>query len=704
MRSWRACRMIHTRTPPFLLGTAVLFWGWQTGFLPVAAVMAFILEAPRWVKTRWEISGDDFSRIWTLCTLLFLATALYAFTANEGPAQFRGFLENPSPNATRNAGTASARTAAALIRWLPMTFLLFMAAQLYSARERIPLETISLIMRLRWKRAVRDGKPPPPGWNVDISHIYFGLCLFSASIHPGEDAGYFWGLCILLAWALWPWRSVRFSIVPWALTMAVVVILGFFGQRTVGYLQRYVENLNPQWFSRFTRGGFDGNQARTSIGHIGQLKQSGRICIRLEAQPGSPPPSLLREASYRIYKSQTWFSGTGRNGYESILEDVTNRATWVLIQGRENPAAATLSCYLPGGAGLLPLPGGSGRLERLSAFTLEKNELGAIRAQGPGLVVFDALYGPGPGIDSAPDPIDDLHVPAPEEPALEKFITEMDLTGKSRTQTLRRLNECFLDKFKYSTWEDLRYRHSTETPLTRFLLRNRSGHCEYFATASVLLLRKLGFEARYAVGYAVQEKAGDRKFVVRQRDAHAWCLVWNKDKGVWQDFDATPATWVEAEAAHASAFQRLSDLWENTWFQISKFRWGQTNLRKYILIATTPILAILLIQILFKRRARSKAGSGQRMALREPWPGWDSDFYALEQKLSREGVVRGPSEPLSQWLDRALRNPQLASLKNDLRRLLDLHYRYRFDPRGLTAEERATLSKGSVLTIDSNCQ
>jgi hypothetical protein len=220
----------------------------------------------------------------------------------------------------------------------------------------------------------------------------------------------------------------------------------------------------------------------------------------------------------------------------------------------------------------------------------------------------------------------------------------------------------------------------------------------------VLLLRKLGFEARYAVGYAVQEKAGDRKFVGRQRDAHAWCLVWNKDKGVWQDFDATPATWVEAEAAHASAFQRLSDLWENTWFQISKFRWGQTNLRKYILIATTPILAILLIQILFKRRARSKAGSGQRMALREPWPGWDSDFYALEQKLSREGVVRGPSEPLSQWLDRALRNPQLASLKNDLRRLLDLHYRYRFDPRGLTAEERATLSKGSVLTIDSNCQ
>ena len=62
--------------------------------------------------------------------------------------------------------------------------------------------------------------------------------------------------------------------------------------------------------------------------------------------------------------------------------------------------------------------------------------------------------------------------------------------------------------------------------MSRFLLRTRSGHCEYFATATVLLLRQLGIPARYAVGYAVHEATG-RKYVVRQRDAHAWCLVWN---------------------------------------------------------------------------------------------------------------------------------------------------------------------------------
>jgi hypothetical protein len=683
--------MIQARTPPFLLGVTVLFWGWQTGFLPIAGLMAVLLEAPRWVKTRWEISEEDFGRIWTLCTLAFLATALFAFTANEGPMQFRGLLQNPNPNSTRGAGVASARTAAALIRWLPMTFLLFMAAQLYSARERVPLETISLILRLRWKKAMRLGKALPERRSADISYIYFALCLFSASIHPADNAFYFWGVCVLLGWALWPLRSVRFSPVTWVLTMGLVVGFGFLGQKGVGVLQRYVENLNPQWFSRFSRQGFDANQARTSIGHIGMLKQSGRVCIRVEVQPGSVPPPLLREASYRAYKSQTWFAAVGKTGYEAILEDVTNRTAWVLVNGKTNPATATISSYLPGGVGLLPLPAGCGRLEHLSAFGLQKNELGAIMAQGPGLVVFDALYGPGASLDSPPDQTEDTYIPPTENRALEAIIEELDVAGKSRAQILRKLNDFFQDNFKYSIWDGVRHRRSRESALTRFLLRTRSGHCEYFASASVLLLRKLNIPARYAVGYAVHEKVGDRSFVVRQRDAHAWCLVWNEDKGIWQDFDATPGSWVEAEAARASTFQRLSDFWDNIWFQVSKFRWGQTNLRKYILIGTAPILTILLVQVIFKRRARARKQTGAENKLAEIWPGQDSDFYQLEVRLSQAGVERRSSEALTDWLERATKNPNLVNLRGKLRSLLHLHYRHRFDPLGLPTADRELL-------------
>ena len=41
------------KPPPFLLGAALLFWGWQTGFLIVGGLMAVALESPRVIRARW---------------------------------------------------------------------------------------------------------------------------------------------------------------------------------------------------------------------------------------------------------------------------------------------------------------------------------------------------------------------------------------------------------------------------------------------------------------------------------------------------------------------------------------------------------------------------------------------------------------------------------------------------------------------------
>src|SRR4029450_9757241 len=111
--------------------------------------------------------------------------------------------------------------------------------------------------------------------------------------------------------------------------------------------------------------------------------------------------------------------------------------------------------------------------------------------------------------------------------------------------------------FTYSLWQELDFKtRSDDTPLSNFLRNTHRGHCEYFATATVLLLRKLNIPARYAVGYSVHEASG-RKFVVRERDAHAWCLVWNDQSGLWQDFDTTPASWMAEEGRRASSMQWL---------------------------------------------------------------------------------------------------------------------------------------------------
>ena len=97
---------------------------------------------------------------------------------------------------------------------------------------------------------------------------------------------------------------------------------------------------------------------------------------------------------------------------------------------------------------------------------------------------------------------------------------------------------------------DFEYSLNPETPkgmhpIDAFLTRTRKGHCEYFATAFVLLLRAQNIPARVATGFYTTEWRQDGDFygyVVRQSDAHAWAEVWLNGYG-WLTFDPTPPDW-----------------------------------------------------------------------------------------------------------------------------------------------------------------
>jgi protein-glutamine gamma-glutamyltransferase len=680
------------KPPPFLIGAGLIFWGWQSGFLLAGTAMALALEGANWWRARWELNNEDFSRIWTFCTLLLLGAVVFAFADNSGPSDFIGFFQNPSPLTTRNAGTASARTAAAIIRWLPMVFFPFMLAQDYSVAGAIPLETVSLILRLRWKKARAEGRPVPPGRPVNVGFAFLIVCLFAAAIHVAENSSYFWGLAAVGGWALWSQRSGRFGLAAWLIAMTAGICIGYAGQRGFSFARNYLETINPQLFSHLGHGNhYDPSQSKTAIGKIGRIKTSGEIVIRLEVPAGSSPPALLREAAYRTFKyKDTWTSDTPQQDFGTIgrIEPETPNGTTYVLVPKTNLQSVQIASYLPGGRGLLPLPAGAGRLEDLPAFDLTRNELGAVLALGPGLVIYNAQYGPGPMIDSAPTNSDGV-VPYMEEPAVQKIIQEIGAVPHNREDAMRKISTLFAEKFAYSIWQGPDKSGSTNTPLGRFLLETRQGHCEYFATATVLLLRKLGIHARYAVGYAVHEKSGDNQYIVRQRDAHAWCLVYNEKTRRWQDFDTTPASWAAIEGLRASKLQWLSDTWSRIKFEFSKFRWGQTHLRKYLLWALAPILAMLLYQIISRTsRQRRKGRQGERDMV---WPGLDSDFYEIERKLRQRGFVRGPSEPLAAWLARVRQAPELLPITEPLNGLLQLHYRYRFDPNGLSVPEREAL-------------
>ena len=493
-----------------------------------------------------------------------------------------------------------------------------------------------------------------------------------------------------------------------AAAVVVVLALGFLGQAGINQFERVVQNFNLRLLARFLQSQTDAAQSVTSMGQIGEMKLSRRIVIRLEPEKVGVVPNCLREASYRNYsaRSVTWRVGGSLTDFSAVSPEPDN-TTWILLSNKVGTATVNIACFLNARSrdgdpeGVLPLPSGTCRLLNLpnidAVYSLQTNRTGAALATGLGLMIFDARYGPGATFDSPPDAGTnqfDSKVPDEETNALARVIAEMNLTATNDAQTRLAVAQFFASKFSYSTWQGPEKRALTNaTPLTRFLLTSRSGHCEYFATATVLLLRQLGIPARYAVGYAVHEVSGSG-YVVRERDAHAWCLAWNRDKKIWEDFDTTPASWIAMEGGNTPFLDWLSDARSWIGFQFAKLRWRQAHLRQYILWTLAPVMAVLVYYIIFQRRTKlrslKKIAPGEAPAV---WPGHDSAFYRVEKTLATRGHPREPNEPLADWLERALAEPALAQLQTPLREMLNLHYRYRFDPRGLNDGEKKSLGQ-----------
>ncbi len=93
------------------------------------------------------------------------------------------------------------------------------------------------------------------------------------------------------------------------------------------------------------------------------------------------------------------------------------------------------------------------------------------------------------------------------------------------------------DSFRYTLTPPTLGVHGVD----EFLFDTRSGFCEHYSGAFVVLMRALGIPARVVTGYQGAERNPvDDYWIVRQSDAHAWAEVWFADRG-WQRIDPTNA-------------------------------------------------------------------------------------------------------------------------------------------------------------------
>lgn len=108
-----------------------------------------------------------------------------------------------------------------------------------------------------------------------------------------------------------------------------------------------------------------------------------------------------------------------------------------------------------------------------------------------------------------------------------------------------------------------------ESPLEDFLFVYKSGHCEFFASAMVLMLRSQGIPARFVTGFlGAEPNPLENYFVVRQQNAHAWVEAYTESRG-WRIYDPTPP-----DGRPAVAPQSMALLMSQVYDYVT-FRWDR---------------------------------------------------------------------------------------------------------------------------------
>ncbi|MCA8967407.1 MAG: hypothetical protein KDC48_21175, partial [Planctomycetes bacterium] len=345
-----------------MLAAALVLWAERSTLWPVALAMALLAELPHWVPWRWQLARRDFDRVADASAIGFVLVAIYAFDEYSFHGVYR------------------------LIEWLPMLLGPLLLVQLYSTEDEIRYTSLFFTMRRAHARGLVSGDR-----GVDFRRPYLGACLLAATVNTKDGEHVFWLLLAIVAWLLWANRSPRYGTRAWLVALAVLTAMAAGSAAGIIGVRRIVEPAAMAWLQDRIWSHRDPFRAYTAIGHIGRLKQSDSVVLRVTPEPGTGRvPTLLREAVYQTFSRNIWLAGNAN--FERISSDLEG-TTWQFRERVGDSRVVRIGVYLPRGRGMLPLPSGAWQMTALPAEEVERNPLGALRvADGPDFAEFDAHY------------------------------------------------------------------------------------------------------------------------------------------------------------------------------------------------------------------------------------------------------------------------------------------------------------------------
>ncbi|HMS82987.1 MAG TPA: DUF3488 and transglutaminase-like domain-containing protein [Nitrospira sp.] len=345
--------------------------------------------------------------------------------------------------------------------------------------------------------------------------------------------------------------------------LITVIIFFTIPRVTAGVYQKgFGENIRTSGFSD-----------RVNLGSIGTIKRDPSIVMRVEL-PKSPSrdsrPLYLRGVSFDRYDGKVWTNQLSHR--RSLIEE--SPGTFV-FRGKQAVARVQRGEAIQQKILLEPLD---------TSVLFAAPFIEGVSGTFPSLFFDDtgAVYLPFPSssrieytVVSRPTvlvPSDFGYEPSQYPETLVRHYLQLPLQSDRITtlaeEVTQRQRNAYEKATAIQTHLTSNYRYSLDAPLAEqqqpleeFLFSRKTGYCEHYATAMVIMLRTIGVPARLVTGFMATEwNDYGNYYVVRQQDAHAWVEVYLPYSG-WIRMDPTPTE--DNPAAGGPVWQVFGPMMDN---------------------------------------------------------------------------------------------------------------------------------------------
>lgn len=399
-----------------------------------------------------------------------------------------------------------------------------------------------------------------------------------------------------------------------------------------------------------------GFSSTVRLGDVGKIKQNEAVVMRVEYYRGNrkiipPMPVYWRGIALDHYNGRIWSShakvdwstrnspGDGTTVFPSRMQSDLVRQE-VFMESFDTDIIFTHGQpYLVDGA-----------FEQIQMD--ESYSLRTVGRRNPGPKKFTLISDIGHPEAGYPEPMPHFNprvfprryvqVP-PLSPEVRRLASQIAEGAGSPEEKARRVLKHLQTGFSYSLEMET---SPNKSALDHFLFTRKAGHCEYFASAMVVLLRLAGVPSRMVNGFTSGEwnEMGEY-FIIRQKHAHSWVEAFLPGSG-WVIFDPTPPDPGLGPQSRPSRLARALDLMRLNW---------QRYVIKYSLNDQIEILNF------FKRSGREMIGQARSLSdldgtvqsfKEKPWRVWVSLLagIGLLVSLRRLRLKRRPAVPAAATL------------------------------------------------------